>query len=253
MPVPTTTSTYPLVFPALDPAERTRRAEALQARHPSFEFRLDEVGVVVSLSTDRAPCEVLDAGQLTMTNQDAVKRYLAELAREMPDVPFVSGYGVTFLRAPDGTPRLSLRQIRDVPDVLASALPKTELTDAELLAKWAGSRVQWIQPIPSTAASSRRPIPAPATAAGTRAIPPGPRVLTTTERRVRGERPMSKRYIEEIERTTVMTRTAKAVEVRRVAYVHVDDVALGRDVFGSDAKANLAAEYGVELDVTGTD
>ena len=135
---------------------------------------------------------------------------------------------------------------------VASALPKTELTDAELLQKWAGSRVQWIRPV-----EHQRVIPMPNPCAGNRSghpcDPPGPRVITTVERRLRGERPMAKRYVGEIDRATVMMRAPTGVEVRRVATVRVDDRALGRDLFGSDAAANLEGEYGVDLVVTGTD
>jgi hypothetical protein len=70
---------------------------------------------------------------------------------------------------------------------------------------------------------------------------------------LRGQKPIAARYVDSIERTTVMTRTAKAIEIRRVAFLHVNDLTLGEDLFGSEAKAQLEGQFGVELGVTPTD
>ncbi|MGH7281942.1 MAG: hypothetical protein ACRELY_10490 [Polyangiaceae bacterium] len=64
--------------------------------------------------------------------------------------------------------------------------------------------------------------------------PPGPRRETIVKRKVVGER-AAKPYLQTPIRTTVMTRTAKGVDVRRVAEVEIDIRKLEDDLPGAAA------------------
>jgi hypothetical protein len=250
---PVSTSTYPLRFTIIDGAESARRAAALHARFPSFEFHVDDAGVVAWLTTDRMPCVIADAQQVTMANQATMIAFMTELAQEMPDVPFLAEYAAQPYLGPNHKLQLSIRQVRDIPSVLALGLAAKELDDAQLLGKWAGARVQWFRPVEHQKVIARPLNKCVGPNGGGGCDQPGPQVITTIEHRLRGQKPIAARYVDSIERTTVMTRTAKAIEIRRVAFLHVNDLTLGEDLFGSEAKAQLEGQFGVELGVTPTD
>ena len=253
---PVSSTKYPLTFAPIGDKERERRVGALHARHPSFDFDIDDFGVVTSaklLATNRLPCpvkkELETIHYLSNDTVSVVADWLAALAAEMPDVPYLQGYSVQGVIEHGALTGVLLRQSKPVAEVLVHDLARTELDDDALIAKWSGSRVQWFRPFKHTKITpvrNFRCVPPP----GGGCDPPGPRVEETIEMRLRGERPISKRYVESIERTSDVTRTGTSLVIRRSALLHIDDGKLGDDLFG---KPNVEAEFGVELRVTGTD
>jgi hypothetical protein len=245
IPVPTSTTPYPFHYPLVAAAESARRAALLAQAYPGFEFVVDDVGVVTQITTTHIPCE-LRAG-ITMANQEVVAHYLAALAGELTAVPFLTEYGVTPSSPLADVPRLAIRQTRDVAPVLTHALPATELDDAAILRTYKGARVEWwriiktdhVQPSPNPCLHYHGPHPCD---------PPGPRVTTVVTRKLLGARTLGPRYIDSITRTTEVRRDAKALQVRRVATLVLDDLHLAADLFGSESAVDTQYDSEVVAD-----
>jgi hypothetical protein len=247
------TTSYPLLYPFISTEEVTRRAQLLGRHHPGFTFTVNDVGAVVRITTERIPCalsaEVRQLGYLSVNTEGLVPVYLAALARELKDVPFLSEYRVEAFKSANGSAGLAFSPAPDGPPVLWDVLRKRQLDDAALFGKLAGARVQWWR-IVRTETAVPQSNPCAHYSGPMHCDPPGPIVTTRVARNLVGERLLTARYTTFVTRSSVMTRRANGLEVRRVADLDIDDTALAKDLFGARYATELQDE--IEITVTGS-
>lgn len=146
---------YPGVVHFLSDAERQRRARLLEERNPTFLVQVDAFGAMERVVSRRMPCETERVlreggtiGAASSANTDFFRAFAARNPDVIPDARYLS---VEAARLVDGEPMWTLAcgSVPGSRERMRAELGGTELSDAELVAKWAGATVVLrSQPIP---------------------------------------------------------------------------------------------------------